>query len=145
MMKEFEVDKPILILRALLVLQVLGLIIYAIIIVVPLHGPVRQVMIITFAITIIPFLAALYGVWKFKWWGWIVAVVLIIGGSIWGLMRTFGKSLSRSIVEGDYSVIADFQQFFQQNPITAAYFLLAFIINIVISILLVTERDYFDE
>jgi len=144
-MKELEVDKPILVLRGLLVLQVLALIIYAIIIVSPLHGRVSRVMITTFAPIIIAFLVALYGVWKFKWWGWIVAVVLIIGGSIWGLMRTFGGLLSRSILEADDSVIPDFQQFFQQNPIRAAYCLLALIINIVIAILLVTERDYFTE
>ncbi|MHC4676479.1 MAG: hypothetical protein ACYTBZ_28655 [Planctomycetota bacterium] len=141
MMKEFEVDKPILVLRGLLVLQVLGLIIYAIIKVLPAQGPVSGLM-ITF---IILFLVVLYGVWKFKYWGWILAVVLIIGGSIRVLMRILGTSLSRSIVEGDYSVTANFQQLFQKEPITAAYYLLAFIINIVISILLVTERDYFSE
>ncbi len=144
-MKEFEIDKPILVLRGLLVLQILGLIIYAIIIVVALHGFALRLVITTFAPIIIPLLAALYGVWKFKRWGWIVAVFWIIGGSIWGLMRTFGGLLSRSILGGDNSVTADFQQFFQQNPIRAAYCLLAFIINILIAILLVTERDYFDE
>ncbi len=140
-MKEFEFDKPILVLRGLLVLQVLGLIIYAIIKVSPAQALVRGMM-ITF---IILFLVVLYGVWKFKYWGWILAVVLIIGGSLRVLMQILGRSLSHSILEGDYSVTANFQEFFQNKPITAAYYLLAFIINIVISILLVTERDYFSE
>ena len=140
-MKEFEVEKPILFLRGLLVLQVLGLIIYAIIKVLPAHGPVPGVMITL----IILFLVVLYGVWKFKYWGWFLAVIFIIGGSIRVLMRILGTSLYRSIAEGDSSVTANFQQLFQKEPITAAYYLLAFIINIVISILLVTERDYFCE
>ena len=140
-MKEFEVDKPILVLRGLLVLQVLGVIIYAIIKVSPVQ-PVLEVM-ITFYVIL--FLVVLYGVWKFKYWGWWLAVVLIIGGSISALMRILGTSLSRSTLEGDYSVTAKFQQLFQEEPITAAYYLLAFIINIVTSILLVTERDYFTE
>lgn len=140
-MKAFEVDKPILVLRGLLVLQVLGLIIYALIKVSPLQATVRGMM-ITF---IILFVVVLYGVWKFKYWGWLLAVVLIIGGLIRALMWILGTSLSRSIVEGDYSVAANFQQLIQKDPIKAAYYLLAFIINIIISILLVTERDYFSE
>lgn len=142
MMKAFEVDKPILVLRGLLVLQVLGLIIYALIKVSPLKATIVRGMMITF---IILFVAVLYGVWKFKYWGWLLAVVLIIGGLIRALMWILGTSLSRSIVEGDYSVTANFLKLFQKDPITAAYYLLAFIINIIISILLVTERDYFSE
>ncbi len=140
-MKAFKVDKPIWVLRGLLVFQVLGMIIYAIIKYLPGQGRVYGWMITI----IILFLVVLYGVWKFKYWGWILAVVLIIGGSLRVLMQILGRSLSHSILEGDYSVTANFQEFFQNKPITAAYYLLAFIINIVISILLVTERDYFSE
>lgn len=127
-MKIIEVDKPVLTLFILIVIEILWSGIYAV------TGTWQQR---TFLLTaqVIPLLVALPGLWKFKYWAWVV-VVIVAGYNLTGLFSTIPH----------WSTHVEFYQKAHENLTKISYMLVINnVINFIILILLITERGYFDE
>jgi len=127
-MKDLEIPKSILILLILVAVEIVWSGVYA------LTGTWQQR---AFLLTcqIIPLLVALPGLWKFKYWAWLVTII-VAGYNLTGLF---------SIVP-NWSAHLAFYQRFHENLIKVAYMLVInYVVNLVILILLVVERDYFDQ
>lgn len=127
-MKDIEIHKPVLTLLILVVVEILWSGAYA------LTGTWQQR---TFLLTcqVLPLLVALPGLWKFKYWAWVV-VIIAAGYNLMGLF---------SIIP-NWSAHIEFYQKAHNNLIKAAYMLvISYVINFIILILLVVERDYFDQ
>jgi hypothetical protein len=127
-MENPEINKPILTLLILIVVEIMWSGVYA------LTGTWQQR---TFLLTcqVVPLLVALSGLWKFKYWAWVVAVIVVVY-NLTGLFT----------VIPNWSTHIAYYQRFNTNLIRVAYMLVVnYVINLNILILLVTERDYFNE
>ena len=139
-MKELEVNKPILLLRILLIVQILWVSVY---ILATSSGLQRNM---SFMRSVFPLVVILIGLWKFKHWAWILAMFIYFCSVVGGLIYILGHFCSVSILTGKWGgYFADSMQNFQENPIASACNLAIYpAICITILILLIAERDYFD-
>ncbi len=123
-MKYIEIEKPILALFSLVIVEIIWSGVYG------LTSSWQQQTFFLGAQTL-PLSVALPGLWRFKYWAWILAIVVACG-ELFGLV----------------SIIPDWSTHFAlycQSPIKATYmYIILPIIDIVILALLVIERDYFD-
>ena len=127
-MKELETDKAVLILLSLIVVQILCSGLSA------LTGTPQQAIGHLTAV-VIPLSVALLGLRKFKYWAWLVAVIVVFF-NLTGLL---------SIIPAWSEHIAYYQRH-DVSRIRMAYSLvISHVINLVIFVLLVVERGYFDE
>ena len=127
-MKSLGIDKPILILLFLIIVQIVCSGVCA------LTG-IWQQRTALLTTQIFPLLVALPGLWKFKYWAWLVALVV----TFYSLTGLF------SVIVNWGANIAYYQRF-DTNFIKVAYMLVvSYVIDFAILILLIVERGYFDE
>ena len=127
-MKITDFDKSVLTLFILVAIEILWSGIYAI------SGTWQQR---SFLLTcqVIPLLVALPGLWKFKYWAWLV-VVIVAGYNLSGLFS----------VIPNWSTHLEFYRKANENLIKGSYMLIInHVINLTILVLLIVERDYFNE
>lgn len=123
-----EIDKPILILLVLVVVQIVCFGICA------LTGTWQQRTALLTTV-VVPLLVALPGLWKFKYWAWLVAVIVVC----YNLMGLLFVVLT-------WSEHVAFYQRHHGNLLKVAYMLvISHVINLIILILLLVDRSYFDE
>jgi hypothetical protein len=124
-----EVDRPIWILRGLVIVAILcsGLCV--------ITDTVQGRMALLTA-QVVPFAIALYGLWRFKYWAWIVALIVSFYDLTGLLFYIFNWSDQARYIH----------DFFHQHPIKGIYFYVGhYAINFFILLLLIIERDSFDE